>query len=71
MANSLILGICGQLADHPERFSSPPVLKTVEENGAFLLAAIMTPPHNLIVSGVSASTDGIKRLVEDLIREGR
>lgn len=71
VVNSLVLGICGQLVDHPERFSPPPVLKTVEENGAILMAAIMTPPHNLIVSGSSASKDGINRLVEDLIQDGR
>jgi uncharacterized protein len=67
--NNLVLGICGQLVDHPERFSSPPVLKTVEEDGNRFLTAIMTPPHNLIVSGSTVSPDGINLLVETLIRE--
>jgi uncharacterized protein len=68
--NSLVLGICGQLVGHPERFSSPAVLKTVESTGELSIAAVMTPPHNLIVSGSSAFKDGINLLVETLIREG-
>jgi predicted GNAT family acetyltransferase len=68
--NNLVLGICGQLVDHPERFSSPPVLKTVEEDGNRFLTAVMTPPHNLIVSGSTLTQAGAGLFVENLLREG-
>jgi predicted GNAT family acetyltransferase len=71
--NNLILGICGQLVRHPERFSSAPVLRTVAENGALVLAAIMTPPHRLIVSSGRrvASDDSMNQFAEALFREGQ
>jgi len=71
--NNLMLGICGQLVRHPERFPSAPVLKIVEENGALVLAAIMTPPHRLIVSSGwrIASDDGLRQFTEALFREGQ
>lgn len=72
-ANNLMLGICGQLARHPERFSAPPVLRTVEEDGAMVLAAIMTPPHRLIVSSgrLPPSDAAVQQFAEGLIREGQ
>ena len=55
-ANSLMLGVCGQLVRHPERFPMPVCLKTVEQDGALLLAATMTPPHNLLLAGQPEQT---------------
>jgi predicted GNAT family acetyltransferase len=50
--NNLILGVCGQLARHPERFQQPVCFKTVEENNTLHLAGIMTPPQNLLLAGL-------------------
>ncbi len=49
--NSLMLGVCGQILQHPERFPQPVCLKAVESDGALVLAATMTPPHKLLLSG--------------------
>ncbi len=48
---SLILGISQRVREHPERVKIPPFFFTVYSDPARLeLAAIMTPPHNLILS---------------------
>jgi predicted GNAT family acetyltransferase len=70
-ANSLMLGICGQLIRHPERIKEPSCLKTVEGEGGLILAAIMTPPHKLVVYGHQGDLDGGTRmLLEDMALEG-
>lgn len=70
-ANSLILGVCGQLVRHPERIKAAPCLKTVEDENGLILATMMTPPHNLVVYGHQGDVDGGTRvLVEDLASEG-
>lgn len=49
-ANNLMLGICLRLRNYPERVRQAPFLFTVEsEPHRIELAAIMTPPHNLIL----------------------
>ena len=66
-ANSLMLGVCGQLARHPERGKTTPCLKTVEDENGLVLAGMMTPPHNLVVYGHQGDLDGAARiLVEGL-----
>ena len=66
-ANGLMLGVCGQLARHPERIQAAPCLKTVEDENGLILAAMMTPPHNLVVYGHQGDIDGgIRALVDDL-----
>lgn len=70
-ANSLMLGICGQLIQHPERFKASPCLKTVGDENDLLLAAVMTPPHKLVVYAQQGDLDEAARtLVDDLLREG-
>ena len=70
-ANSLMLGVCGQLVRHPERVKATPCLKTVEDENGLVLAAMMTPPHKLVVYGHQGDLDGGTRiLVKDLAREG-
>jgi ribosomal protein S18 acetylase RimI-like enzyme len=49
--NSLMLGLSGRLIDHPEQFQVAPCLKTVSDDQGLVLAALMTPPHNLVVYG--------------------
>ena len=50
-ANSLMLGLCGRLIGHPERFKAAPCLKAVVDEQGLVLAALMTPPHKLVVYG--------------------
>ncbi len=70
-ANGLMLGVCGQLVRHPERFPMPVCLKTVEENGTLLLAATMTPPHNLLLAGDPGRIEECAAaLTAVLVREG-
>jgi predicted GNAT family acetyltransferase len=70
-ANSLMLGICGQLIRHPGRISATPCLKMVEDETGLILAAVMTVPHKLVVYGHEGDLDGgIRVLVQDLVGEG-
>jgi predicted GNAT family acetyltransferase len=71
VANNLMLGICERLARHPERIEAPPCLKTVVDGSGLVLAAMMTPPHNLVAYGHRGDLEGgVRALVEDLVREG-
>ena len=47
--HNLILGIAGDLRDHPGRYAEC-VLWLVEDAGEVLGAALRTPPHNLVVA---------------------
>lgn len=70
-ANSLILGICGRLVRHPERFKATPCLKTVADRTGLILAVVMTPPHKLVVYGHRGDLAGATRiLVQSLAGEG-
>ena len=70
-ANSLMLGVCGQLIRHPDRVKKAPCLKTVEDENGLVLAAMMTPPRKLVVYGHQGDlAEGARVLVEDLVREG-
>jgi len=70
-ANSLMLGICGRLIRHPERFKAAPCLKTTGDEHGLVLAAIMTPPHNLIVYAHRGDLEGATAiLVRNLVSEG-
>jgi len=57
-ANNLVLGICFQLKrlaeknePPPYRITAPPYLTTVEDAHGLVVAAVMTPPHNIVVYG--------------------
>jgi predicted GNAT family acetyltransferase len=57
-ANNLMLGICFQLKrlaekdePPPYRITSLPYLATVEDESGLVVAAVMTPPHNIVVFG--------------------
>jgi predicted GNAT family acetyltransferase len=70
-ANSLMLGICERLARHPERIKVAPCLKTVADETGLILAAMMTPPHKLVIYGHQGNQDdGTRLLVTDLLSEG-
>lgn len=66
-----MLGVCRRLARHPKRIESSPCLKTVEDEKGLVLAAMMTPPHKLVVYGHQGDLDeGARMLVTNLVSEG-
>lgn len=48
--NSLLLGIALRLQQHPETITRQPYLATVEDGARLVAAAVMTPPHNLVLT---------------------
>jgi predicted GNAT family acetyltransferase len=65
-ANNLMLGVCLRLRDYPERIKAAPLLFTIESGPHQIeLAAVMTPPHNLIVHCVNACDQVILDLLAD------
>lgn len=70
-ANSLILGICRRLVEEPEWLKEPPYLATVGGERGLLLAAMMTPPHNIVLALLGEdSAAAVPSLVASL-RAGR
>ena len=68
VANSLILGIAKRLASQPDFYASKPYLATVEDGDDLLLAALMTPPFNLILANTDLDyTDALNILIDNLI----
>lgn len=65
-ANNLMLGLCLRLRNYPERVRKAPFLFTIDsEQRRVELAAVMTPPHNLIVH----CADGFDPAVMDLLAD--
>lgn len=70
-ANSLILGICRRLTEQPDWLKEPPYLATVTGERGLALAAMMTPPHNVVLAPLADdSANAIPSLVASL-REGQ
>jgi predicted GNAT family acetyltransferase len=70
-ANSLMLGLCMRLVQHPERIKDAPCLKTVHDEQGLVLAAMMTAPRPIIVYGPRSDLGQAARvLVQDLVSEG-
>jgi predicted GNAT family acetyltransferase len=68
-ANSLMLGLCERLVAHPEQFKAAPCLATVSHGQGLVLAALMTPPHKLVVYGHRGDQrEGARALVRSLLR---
>jgi hypothetical protein len=68
-ANSLMLGLCERLIVHPERFGTAPGLWTVVDAEGLVLAALITPPHNLLVYHHQGDLrEGARALVDSLLR---
>jgi len=70
-ANSLILGICGQVERHRKGFNSRCAGKTVEDESGLLLAAMMTRRTGLLLTGRPANAEDCAALLaDDLLAEG-
>ena len=71
VANSLMLGICSRLVRTPIHDADPPCLKTVRGKSGLVLAAIMTPPHKMVVCGHQGDLHGgATLLVKDVLAQG-
>lgn len=68
MENNLLLGIGESLLQGALTLSAPPVLATIEIGGDVVLAALRTPPHNLVLS--TGTVDAVRALVQGLKAEG-
>jgi predicted GNAT family acetyltransferase len=66
--HSLILGISSSLRRNPALYDGPPYLAAVRDADRVVVAAMRTPPYNLILSEVD-DLDALRLLVEDLQSE--
>jgi len=64
--NNLILGVSSWLVTHPERMQQTPYFAIVEEDGRVKCAAMMTPPHMLVLTRGEAAV--LERIADDLLR---
>lgn len=70
-ANNLMLGIALRLAEGGAYGDSPPYLATVRDEAGLAVAALMTPPHNLVVHSEREACGPVPELVlRDLLRRG-
>jgi len=63
--NNLILGVSERLASDPQAYENP-FFATVSDDSAIWLAAVMTPPHNLILAGEALTEKGFPILIDHL-----
>lgn len=68
--HSLLLGICLRLARYPELIEAPPCFMTVGDGHGLVLAAVMTPPFHLVVSGLRGDFDAAARALAAALLAG-
>jgi len=69
--NNLMLGLCLRMVQSSEEIEPAPYFATVKQNDDLLVAAIMTPPHKLIVySDTDARVEVFELLTADLLAKG-
>lgn len=61
--NNLILGVSEQLLNDPSAFEEPFFATVSNKDGNLVLAALMTPPHNMILAGNVHFEVGISALI--------
>lgn len=71
VANNLMLGIALRLQHSPESARQQPYLAVVQDEGGLVAAALMTPPHGLIVHAERGDAQvGFARVAHDLEANG-
>jgi ribosomal protein S18 acetylase RimI-like enzyme len=65
--NNLVFGIVGVLRDHPDYYSAPPYLASVEHGETPVACAIRTPPFGMILTRMPQ--DGLDLVAGDIERE--
>src|SRR5690349_10080358 len=70
--NCLPLGIALKLQHHPERIKKPPYLAAVRDEHGLVVAAVMTPPFNVVVSSSRSqlSAEALQLLIQNLRERG-
>jgi predicted GNAT family acetyltransferase len=70
-ANNLMYGLALRLRLYPERIETPPYLAVVRSEGELQAAALMTPPHNLVVLSTQADSapETFDLVARNLVRE--
>jgi predicted GNAT family acetyltransferase len=66
--NNLLFGLALSMAEGTMTVSATPILATVEDGDEVVLAALRTPPHNLVVS--AGPTAALEALAADLRARG-
>jgi predicted GNAT family acetyltransferase len=70
VVNSLLLGIALNVSRHPEQFKAQPYLALVEDEQGMVAAAVMTPPHNLLLTGERAENrEALQLIAQDLQKD--
>jgi hypothetical protein len=62
--NNLILGVSERLARAPHAYENPFFATVNSDDGEICLAAVMTPPHNLILAGEPGAETGFATLID-------
>ena len=69
--HGLIYGIAERLREYPDLFPAAPYLATVHDSGRLTAAALMTPPHNLLVVATEAEpAAAFTRIAQNLKADG-
>ena len=69
--HGLIYGIAERLRQNPGHFQAAPYLATVHDGGQIAAAALMTPPHNLlVVANDDEPTAAFTSIAQNLLAEG-
>jgi len=61
--NNLILGVSETLIRFPDAYKNPFIAVVKADDGDVILAALMTPPHNMILAGDESYQAGVEVLV--------
>ncbi|MFU8827554.1 MAG: GNAT family N-acetyltransferase [Brevefilum sp.] len=67
--NNLILGVSERLAHDPTAYENPLFATVSSDEGEICLAAVMTPPHNLILAGDALDENCLTTLISHLKAE--
>jgi len=69
-ANNLIIGLAFRLINQADLYPLPPFLAAVEQDGEPVLAALMTPPHHIVLAGFTPDLNRAYALLgESLIQD--
>ena len=69
--NSLMLGVAFRLSHRPPRRRNKPFLAVVEDGNELVAAAVMTPPHKLILYSHLAACQPALQLLWQVMQDGR
>ncbi|MFN8464511.1 MAG: GNAT family N-acetyltransferase [Caldilineaceae bacterium] len=64
--NNVIYGIARLIAAFPQHQASPPYMATVQENDRLACAALMTPPHHLLLNAEAPAQAGLDLVIDNL-----